>query len=196
MNHDDFINKYVAGAITNTLEGKFEGRIFQESLLSEDMLKKYIELKVHGIVVGDGSARPLIIMKDQGGVNTAPIWLKPIELGMTMVALDANQRIHSPHNLSVKILESVGQQIKVCLFRDVQEQLQLAELVIVDSNKRETHVSTSADQAVSLSLIANAQFFATEEFLLKSRTIQVTEDSRKDILMNEMVKVRPPKYLM
>src|SRR6185312_11678234 len=145
----------------------------------------WIEMFPFGVALGAGQMRPVMIFKDKAERRVLPVWLSPMDAGIA-VTQSATEVEGSPHTLSVEILEKLGVQLEKCLFQEVRGHHQFVELHFAGTKKLKTIVAR-ADDAISFCLRAGCRFYATVDYIERSRVLEdqmVATSAMKNIEVN------------
>jgi uncharacterized protein len=138
-----------------------------------------IEIEPFGI---DGE-RPVMLFREKGGDLTLPVWLAPIDAGIALTQHHVQAVALSPHDITLRVLKTLGVSLESVHFVELQGHHQYVELRFVGSRKIE-QLKVRADHAISFCLHAKTRFFCTRDFLAKCRsvrtesTVQVQERKR------------------
>jgi len=135
----------------------------------------WIQVYPFGVTLGADQARPIMIFKDEKGTLTLPVWLSPLDAGISLTQA-LNRAIPStPHSLTLKMLERVGAHLKKCLFVEIKGHHQMVELHF-DGHPELRTLSHRADESLSFCLHARAKFFAQRWFIDHSRQLSADLD--------------------
>lgn len=139
---------------------------------------EWIEMFPFGIALGVGQPRPVMIFKDKLEKRVLPVWLSPMDAGISVAQGNSpygssSTQEGSPHEISYKILEALGVRLEKCLFKRMFKHQQFVELHFVKQNPKAVHIIESkADDAISFCLKSGCKFFATVDYIEKSRVIE------------------------
>lgn len=140
--------------------------------MNKDLRSKseWIEVFPFGVTMGPGQIRPVMIFKDKTETRVLPVWLSPMDAGIA-VTQSATRLEGSPHDLSWQILSMLGVELERCLFRELRGHHQYVELQFKGSRKLKS-LKARADDAISFCLHAGCQFFATIDYMERSRVLE------------------------
>ncbi len=150
----------------------------------------WIEMFPFGVAVGASQTRMVMIFKDKAEKRVLPIWLSPMDAGIA-VTQSATNKEGSPHTLALQILDGLGVRLEKCLFKEVRGHRQFAELHFTGSKKLKD-LTVPADAAISFCLRAGCRFFATVDYIERSR---VLEDQMISTDVMKGMDVNPRSYL-
>jgi Uncharacterized conserved protein len=147
--------------------------------------KDLIQLFPFGLSVSTDAMRPFLLLKDESQEHTLPVALSPIEAG---VALSQSNRAilqGSPHRFTSELIESLGIEIKQCVFVEIKGSHQYVRLYL-NGHPKMTSMKLRADEAMSLCLHLGTPLFATKTFISRSRTMatEVEQSMQNMSLMN------------
>jgi bifunctional DNase/RNase len=166
----------VADRITSKMPsknaGKFSGKTSDK--LSDKLTVKpveWIELFPQGIALATEVGRPVLLLKNDAGTETLPVWLNHLDAGLALAEFSQGNGV-SPHNVSRKILSSMNVKVVECRINELSGHHQFAELKMT-GNPNQTVLRVRADEAMSFVLQNGAKIFSTRPFMEKCRNAQV-----------------------
>lgn len=128
-----------------------------------------IELEAFGLSTGMERSRPVMLFREKGGESVLPVWLSPVDAGIT---LSQNAFAITPHDVSLTVLKELGVGVEACRFTEVKGHQQYVEIKFTGS-KKVKEMKFRADHAISFCLQARARFFCTRGYLETCREIDV-----------------------
>ena len=143
---------------------------------------EWVEMFPFGVAMGVNSTRPVMIFKDKACKRVLPVWLSPIDAGIAVAQANSpyatGVRAEGlPHEISIQILTALDIELEKCLFRTVKNNYQYVELHF--KSKREKKLSKKlqslearADDAISFCLRTGCKFFATVDYIERSRVLE------------------------
>jgi len=140
---------------------------FEAQLHSE---KQWVQVFPWGVALSADQSRPIMIFKDKEEKMTLPVWLSPLDAGISLSQSMKQAVPSSPHNLTQKILGKVGAELKKCLFVEIKGHNQIVELHF-EGHPDLKLLSHRADESLSFCLHAQAEFFAPHWFIEESRQL-------------------------
>ncbi len=162
----------------------------------------WIEMFPFGVALGADNLRPVMIFKDKAERRVLPVWLSHMDAGIAVAQggspYSGAARVDgSPHELSWHILSLLGVELEKCLFKKVKDNHQYVELHFKSSSKKKLPkdievIEARADDAISFCLRAGCKFFATHEYIERSRVLEVEIIMARRSLSKE---VNPHPYL-
>ncbi len=123
-----------------------------------------------GLAVGAEHVRPVMIFKDKTKKRALPVCLSPIDAGIAM-SQSTPEFESSPHELASKIFEKVGIKLEKCYFTSVKGHHQFVDLKFAGHKDLE-NLEVRADDAISFCLRVGCRFFATVDYIEKSRVLE------------------------
>ena len=149
--------------------------------------KDLIQLFPYGLSVTTDAMRPFLLLKDESQEYTLPVALSPIEAG---VALSQSNRAilqGSPHRFTGELMQSLGIEIKQCVFVEIKGSHQYVRLYM-SGHATMNSMKLRADEAMSLCLHLGTPIFATKTFISKSRIMatEVEQSMQNMALMNDV----------
>ncbi|MCB0357475.1 MAG: bifunctional nuclease family protein [Bdellovibrionales bacterium] len=141
------------------------------------MNKKLIEIFPYGITFSPDQNRPIMLFKDESEQKVLPVWLSPLDAGITIhqnaVELGYSS---SPYSLTWKILKPLGIFLRKCVFRDVKGHQQYVDLIF-EGHPKLTTLKSRADEAVAFCLSNKTQFYCEPDYFDKCRVIDAEKNS-------------------
>lgn len=143
---------------------------------------EWIEVFPFGVAMGANHVRPVMIFKDKEEKRVLPVWLTPMDAGIAVTQGHTSYGQGrpgdgSPHEISFQLLAALGVRLQKCLFKRVKGHHQYVELHFVsDSAKKKTSplqiLESRADDAISFCLRAGCRFYATVDYMERSRVLE------------------------
>ncbi len=160
--------------------------------MSDDARSKYslktdwIEMFPFGVVMGANQMRPVMVFKDKAERRVLPVWLTHIDAGIMLVQgqgsfIQEGAVVGTPHDVSMKILNELNLRVEKCLFKTMKNKKQWIEIHIQSltpaENKSKTAqkafvIEAPAEDAISYCLRAGCRFYATIDYIEKSRVLE------------------------
>jgi bifunctional DNase/RNase len=128
-----------------------------------------ISMYVHAITLDTESNSPILILKEEKGDRTLPIWIGLLEA--TAIATEMEKiEFARPmtHDLSVNLLRKMEINIPKIEISDLKDNTYYA-LITLKQGEREITVDARPSDAVAIALRAKAQIFVNESVLAKSQ---------------------------
>lgn len=178
---------------------------FEEHKISEDVEQsvskvanrneELIQLFPYGLSLNQDPSRPLLLLRDQSGQHTLPVYLTPIEAGVAIQ--QSNQTLAStPHKVLELLLKSLQIKITKCVFVGIKGHHQYMR-IFFDGHPTQNSLRVKAQEAMSLCLQMNVPFFATLQFMNRSRVLSAELDGiSKGLEMNPAVLAKTHQYLI
>ncbi len=133
--------------------------------------QEWIEVFPFGVTISADEARPIMLFRDASEKISLPIWLSPIDAGISLSQEFQNSAAISPHHLTYKILKELGVILEVCSFVEINGHSQIVELKF-NGDQRLEKLKHRADECLSFCLFAKAKFFASQWFIQRSRELK------------------------
>lgn len=143
---------------------------------------EWIEMFPFGVAMGANQVRPVMIFKDKGEKRVLPVWLSHMDAGIAVAQSAVSHHVTttasgSPHELSWQILTELGIVLEKCLFKKVTGHHQYVELHLRAKSGRKLPVKLQslearADDAISFCLRSGCKFYATVDYIEKSRVLE------------------------
>lgn len=147
--------------------------------------QELIELKPFGLSLNNGLARPFLILKDSEG-NSLPVSISQIEAGVSIAQSNQQQPSSSPHAFVEKLLESFELVIEKCVFIEITPTHQYVRLFMKGHPKYQSF-KLRADEAMSLCIHLKTPFYATREYIQKSKLMATSQlEASQDLVLQQM----------
>lgn len=162
------------------------------------------EMFPQGISVATGLGRPVLILKDQAGVEVLPVWMQPLDAGVALADLSNGASGFSPHGVAQRLMDALSLKIESCTFVEVSGHHQFVELVFVPSREGKAAANLNsvlrlrvrADEAMSFCLQGRARFFSSQAINAACRRIDADLNLLEQNLgKHESISKKPP-YMM
>lgn len=92
--------------------------ILAKAAIEAETKAEWVELFPHGISVGSALGRPVLILKDKAGAEVMPVWMQPLDAGVALAEL-SHSAGSTPHNVTRRLLETLGWKIEMCTFTEL-----------------------------------------------------------------------------
>jgi bifunctional DNase/RNase len=135
-----------------------------------------IEMSIKGLMIDPMTNMPIVILRDEDGQRTLPIWVGPVEANAIALQIE-NVAPPRPmtHDLLRNLLAGVGARLVRVIISDLKDgtfyaYLELAldgEIVFVDARPSD---------ALALSIRTKAPVFVDTSVLDQARTVEVSSD--------------------
>ncbi|MDL1958880.1 MAG: bifunctional nuclease family protein [Deltaproteobacteria bacterium] len=144
-----------------------------------------ISMYVHAITLDTDSNSPILILKEENGERTLPIWIGLLEA--TAIATEMEKiEFARPmtHDLSVNLLKKMEIKIPRIEISDLKDNTYYA-LITLKQGDRELTVDARPSDAVAIALRAEARIFVNESVLRKTQPAGGTAINGERILKEE-----------
>ena len=137
-------------------------------------------MKVEGLLFDPRSNMYIMLLKENKGNGTLPIWIGKPEADSIALALG---RVETPrpltHDLIKNITDSLKFRITKIIVTEIQDNTYYA-LVCLNDGKKETFVDSRPSDAVAVALRANAPIFV-EDSILEQKSADELEEWLKNL---------------
>ncbi len=130
---------------------------------------KAVKMTIHAITLDPQSNSPILILKEEGGDRTLPIWIGLLEA--TAIATEMEKLEFArpmTHDLAVNLLKAAGIRLVRIDVTELKDNTYYAEITL-DTGDKLVRVDSRPSDAVALALRADADIFVSED-VLKSAT--------------------------
>lgn len=171
----------------------FQSQHFEEHKISE---KDLIRLHPYGLSLGQDPARPMLLLRDDLGKYTLPVFLTQIEAGVALQQSNMQSLPTTPHRVTEILLESLSIKIEKCVFVAIKDHHQYMRLYF-EGHPTQGSVKVKAEEAMSLCLHLNVPIYATPKFMNKSRVMSAELDGlTQGLTMNPAILTKTHQYLI
>lgn len=163
-----------------------------EKAKSQDLIRLY----PYGLSVATEYSRPVLLLKDEKGENTLPVFLSPIEAGVTISQTNRSQAEASPHKFTSELLKKMGIEVVRCLFQEIRGHHQFVRFELKGAQGFD-QIVIRADEAMSLCVHLNVPIYASHEFISNSRIMNAEmEGVHKGIVVNPKIVDKNHPFVM
>ncbi len=145
-----------------------------------------VKMIIHAITLDPQSNSPILILKEENGERTLPIWIGLLEA--TAIATEMEKLEFArpmTHDLAVNLLKAAGIRLVRVDVTELKDNTYYAEITL-DTGEKVVRVDSRPSDAIALALRADADIFVNEEVLNsatkmeKEPTIMTGQDKEKD----------------
>ncbi len=146
---------------------------------------KTIPMHVHAITLDADSNSPILILKDESGERTLPIWIGLLEATAIATELESLEFARPmTHDLAVSLVEATGARIVQVVVTDLKENTYYAEIILEKGGERFS-VDARPSDAVALALRSDAEILVNEEVLDKARPVDESAVQEPSVMQGE-----------
>lgn len=128
-----------------------------------------ISMYVHAITLDTDSNSPILILKEENGERTLPIWIGLLEATAIATKMEKIELARPmTHDLSVNLLKKMEIKIPRIEISDLKNNTYYA-LITLKQGDRELTVDARPSDAVAIALRAEARIFVNESVLKKTQ---------------------------
>ncbi len=134
-----------------------------------------VKMKVEGLLFDPRSNMYILLLKDQDGAETLPIWIGKPEADSIALALG---RVATPRPLTHDLVRNITDALSVKVTRIVVTQIMdntYYALIYLTDGKEEIPVDSRPSDAVAVALRTSAPIFVEDEVLKKKNTDELEE---------------------
>lgn len=146
--------------------------VFEQSEDSEEVFHQndLIQLEAFGISLVPNSDRPFLLMRDSTGHYTLPVFLNPLEAGVTLTQSNKSIAPVTPHSFAVELLKSLNIRVVQSVFVQIKGSHQYMR-VYMQGHPSISSLKLRADEVMSFVLQLEAPIYATKAFINKSKLL-------------------------
>ena len=142
-----------------------------------------IRMKVFGLTIDPLTNSPIMILKDQEGDKTVPIWIGLLEATAIASELE-NVKFSRPmtHDLMKNLMDQMGVKLAKIEICDLRDNTFFAQLYLILQGK-EFSMDARPSDAIALALRTQAPIYVDEQVIQKSKTVDL--GNKEEILSEE-----------
>lgn len=135
-----------------------------------------IEMFIKGLMIDPVTNMPIVILRDEDGQRTLPIWVGPVEANAIALQIE-NVAPPRPmtHDLLKNLLQDLGGRLVRVIISDLKDSTFYAYLEI-DRDGDRLFVDSRPSDALALSIRAKAPVFVETQVLDRARSVDVSSD--------------------
>ncbi len=158
--------------------------------------EELVQVFPFGVTLAADQSRPIMVFKDKEEKITLPVWLSPLDAGISLSQSMSQSPRSSPHHLTLKIMKELGVELKKCLFVEIKGHRQMVGLHFEGHSSLKTLVHR-ADESLSFCMSSKAEFFVPRWFVEESRQLNsVMEGVLKGLELEPNMAKNNHPYLM
>lgn len=167
---------------------KDEEEIFHQSDL--------IELKPYGLSVAPQLDRPFLLLKSDKNEHVLPVFLNPLEAGVTLTQSNRSVTPLTPHRFARELLKTLEIQIVQMVFVQIKGAHQFVR-VYMQGHPHLNSIKMRADEVMSLILEMNVPIFATAAHIQNAKILNAQlEAFSQDFIKKATVEQKNQPYIM
>jgi bifunctional DNase/RNase len=151
-----------------------------------------IEMFIKGLMIDPVTNMPIVILRDEAGQRTLPIWVGPVEANAIALQIE-NVAPPRPmtHDLLRQVLTDLGATVSRVIISDLQGGTFFAYLQL-DRSGEMFYIDARPSDALALSLRVKAPVFVETSVLDQARTVDVsTENADRERLQRWLESLDP-----
>ncbi|MDP8225510.1 MAG: bifunctional nuclease family protein [Candidatus Lernaella stagnicola] len=131
-----------------------------------------IKMSVVGLTVDPSSNSPIVVLRDEEGRFTLPIWIGILEASSIATQLEKIE-LSRPmtHDLFVSVLENAGMRLSRVLVNDLRENTYFARIFFQDDEGNEFDVDARPSDSIAMALRVEAEIFVEEGVLERAEAL-------------------------
>ncbi len=154
-----------------------------------------IKMKVLGLAIDPVTSSPIVILKDDSGKFSLPIWIGVMEASAIAMELE-NVKFSRPltHDLIRNILQELNVSVEKIVVSDLRDNTYYA--IIHIKKDGETHqVDSRPSDAIAIALRTGSPIFVEEEVISKSQKLEMPMNISKGGMSEEEYKKKLAELL-
>ena len=145
---------------------------------------KAVKMIIHAITLDPDSNSPILILKEEHGDRTLPIWIGLLEATAIATEMEKLQFARPmTHDLAINLLKAAGVNLIRIDVTELKDNTYYAEITI-ESGGNITKVDSRPSDAVALALRAGADIYVSESVLKSAMPVEneptILSGDRKD----------------
>ncbi|HEY4716150.1 MAG TPA: bifunctional nuclease family protein [bacterium] len=135
-----------------------------------------IEMKVLGLTMDPSTSSPIVILRDEMGKRSLPIWIGIMEASAIAMELQKVKFVRPlTHDLIKNILESLNATINKIVVNDLRDNTYYATIFIKIKGD-EFQIDSRPSDAIAIALRTESPIFVEEQVIAKSLQMEMTKD--------------------
>ena len=154
-----------------------------------------LHMKVHGLTIDPASNAPIVLLKEQDGERTLPIWIGLLEA--TAIASELEHITFSrpmTHDLFINALKALGWSLRRMEIIDIRDNTFYAQLHLMDAGSRIVRLDSRPSDAIALCLRANAPIFVARDVLENNLNPQQPEADSQEKWREILERMSPEDF--
>ena len=170
----------------------FQSPHFEEHKISDENL---IRLDAYGMSMNWDPSRPCLLLRDETGEHTLPVFLTPLEAGLAIQQSNQEVVATTPHRVLEMLLDSLKIRIEKCVFVAIENHHQYVRLFL-EGHPSHGSLKVKAEEAMSLCLQLQVPIYATVKFMSKSKRMNAElEEMAQGISLHPAMLMKTHDYL-
>jgi hypothetical protein len=158
----------------------------------------WVAMRVAALTVDPFTSTPIVILKDEAGAHSVPIWIGMVEASAIATELD-QIRLDRPqsHDLMASMLRKLGARPMRVDIVDLVDHTFYATLHVVDAGGREIAIDARPSDAIALALRTGAAIHVAHKVIARARRIDLRVEPdgpnlRRDAVCAEGAEIPDP----
>jgi len=140
-----------------------------------------LPVKIHAITMDPDSNSPILILKEEGGKRSLPIWIGLVEATAIATEMEKINFVRPmTHDLAANLLKAVGIEITRVAVTDLKDDTFYA-VITLKAGGREVDVDARPSDAIAIALRTNAKIFVSEKVMQKAAPQEPTTLYEEDM---------------
>ena len=155
------------------------------------------ESEISGLFIDRKNGEPVLILKEQGGARTVPIWVQMSDIFAVAIQLSRGQfKLPRPfaHDLLKTVIENLDGQIEQVVITDLEDYIYQAQ-VTVTSPERTLKFDARPCDAIVLALKFDAPIRIVEEVVEKQMALTHEAGLTEETLQERLQELHPEDVL-
>lgn len=155
-----------------------------------------IQLFPYGISLAPQIERPFLILKSEKGEHILPVFLNPLEAGVTLTQSNRAIAPLTPHRFTRELLKSLDIQLVQMVFVQIKGVHQFVRLYM-QGHPRMNSIKMRADEVMSLVLEMGVPIFATAHHIQNAKVLNAQlEAFSQDFIKKTLSEKKNQSYMM
>jgi len=154
-----------------------------------------IKMKVLGLAIDPVTSSPIVILKDESGKYTLPIWIGVMEASAIAMELE-NVKFARPltHDLIKNILQELNISVEKIVVTDLRDNTYYA-LIHINMNGKYHKIDSRPSDAIAIALRTGSPIFVEDMVITKSQNLEMSMDLTKGGMSEEEYKKKLAELL-
>lgn len=154
-----------------------------------------IKMKVLGLAIDPVTSSPIVILKDESGKYSLPIWIGVMEASAIAMELE-NVKFSRPltHDLIKNILQELNVSVEKIVVNDLRDNTYFA-LIHIKMQGKDHKIDSRPSDAIAIALRTGSPIYVEDSVITKSQKLEMSMDVSRGGMSEEEYKKKLAELL-
>lgn len=154
-----------------------------------------IKMKVLGLAIDPVTSSPIVILKDESGKYSLPIWIGVMEASAIAMELE-NVKFSRPltHDLIKNILQELNVSVEKIVVNDLRDNTYFA-LIHIKMQGKDHKIDSRPSDAIAIALRTGSPIYVDDSVITKSQKLEMSMDVSRGGMSEEEYKKKLAELL-